>query len=1423
MRKPELVLLMLFIALIGKSTFAQNSPFKLENNDYQLITIEKTYSDSIEIMPFNGLGKKIYGLSASAEINFTSAKGLVRLVLLDNNFNEHLLLESYPDIDGTSVSFEGHAEETALLNGITPYAIEIQVKDATINFNHLSYATKGDIISDYNKQKKEKQTAQNKDKIERLNKNLKAKGQHWVAGETSVSKMSYGERKKLYGKSNFPAGFEFYAGGVISTETSSITNTTEKSATITSPYIEEWDWRNRHGKNWITSVKNQSSCGSCWAFAATGATEAMANVFFNQQINLDLSEQDMISCSGAGSCLGGSPRYALDYITSNGIVDEATFPYQKADISCENKGFNPSELIKIGGKIGYDGYTSTEDDLKSYLINYGPLSGGLADWSHAMVLVGYKVVEAGDIFYYRDLSLARYWIEIAEGDPLIGKTVWIFKNSWGEFSGDYGYVYVETNMSNIAGTYAIQTPITSEINNYEVVCTDNDGDGYYFWGLGPKPANCPECPDLADGDDSDPTKGPLDEYGYCMPLNGAPAPVANFTSTSTTINKGQSINFSDLSTNTPTSWSWTFEGGTPSTSTEQHPTVSYNTNGSFNVSLTVTSINGEDTKTITDYISVIEPVTAPTANFSATPATINEGSEVSFTDLTTNEPTSWSWTFEGGTPATSNVQNPKVVYSTPGIYDVTLTVINAGGTNTKTITNCVTVVDTVEAPVAAFSADNTNIPEGNSVVFTDQSTNTPTSWNWTFNGGSPAASTAQNPTVIYATPGVYSVTLSATNDGGSNAVTKTAYITVQDTLDAPIVNFTADNTIIPEGLQVSFTDQSANSPTSWSWTFDGGSPATSTNQHPTVVYANPGVYSVTLSATNDGGSNTVTKSAYITVEDTLEAPIADFEADLTAIIEGGEISFTDKSKNTPASWKWEFEGGNPSISTEKNPKVTYSSPNSYKVSLTVTNAAGNHTKTVENYISVEAAPDPEYCIPTPDATDEWIAEVHMGNNSYISGKDGYADNTATIFSFDTGSNISVTLTPGFSGKSSFEYWGIWIDYNSDMNFTEDEKVFSSSKSKSSVNGTISIPNNLITTRMRVAMGSASPTACGNNNSGEVEDYTIVISEPVSLPPVAAFTASSTAVGAGQTVQYSNLSENDPDSYQWYFPGGTPSASTDPNPTVTYATGGTYDVTLIAYKSGFTASELNKTAYITVTENDASPTPSDYCEPALISSTLYYIKDVNIGDALTVSSFGDGYSFDTNPFTLNAGGSYVVNLVPSKTTSRNFWRIWIDFNNDGDFDDSDETILTLNNKKGIISESITIPSYVTETTRMRISMKVGSSPASCDDDFMGEVEDYLVSFAPQMMQSSMPQATSESLAELDLTIYPNPTTDQLNLQLTGFSEQATYSIYNMVGKKVSEQPIDAPLTTVDMSDKAPGIYLVVVKTEAQTFNKKVIKR
>ena len=146
-----------------------------------------------------------------------------------------------------------------------------------------------------------------------------------------------------------------------------------------------------------------------------------------------------------------------------------------------------------------------------------------------------------------------------------------------------------------------------------------------------------------------------------------------------------------------------------------------------------------------------------------------------FTDQSTNTPTSWLWNF--GDNSTSTNRNPSHTYTTAGTYSVSLTVTNSYGSNTKTVSNFITVNPAGSEPVANFTADITTINLGGSVQFTDQSINSPTSWLWNFGDGSPT-STSNNPSHSYTTAGTYTVSLTVTNTYGSNTKTINNYITV---------------------------------------------------------------------------------------------------------------------------------------------------------------------------------------------------------------------------------------------------------------------------------------------------------------------------------------------------------------------------------------------------------------------------------------------------------------------------------------------------------------------------------------------------------------------------------------------------------------------------------------------------------------------
>ncbi|MHC4519752.1 MAG: S8 family serine peptidase [Planctomycetota bacterium] len=180
---------------------------------------------------------------------------------------------------------------------------------------------------------------------------------------------------------------------------------------------------------------------------------------------------------------------------------------------------------------------------------------------------------------------------------------------------------------------------------------------------------------------------------------GAPTPlppVADFSASPTSGDAPLTVDFTDLSTGSPTSWSWTFGDG--GTSTDQNPSHTYIASGTFTVQLTATNSAGADTLTKTGYVSVTEPPAPvlPVADFSADPTSGDAPLTVNFTDLSANGPTSWSWAFGDG--GTSTDQNPSYTYDAPGNYTVVLMASNSAGDDTVTKTDHITVTQALPAP-----------------------------------------------------------------------------------------------------------------------------------------------------------------------------------------------------------------------------------------------------------------------------------------------------------------------------------------------------------------------------------------------------------------------------------------------------------------------------------------------------------------------------------------------------------------------------------------------------------------------------------------------------------------------------------------------------------------------------------------------------
>ncbi len=168
-----------------------------------------------------------------------------------------------------------------------------------------------------------------------------------------------------------------------------------------------------------------------------------------------------------------------------------------------------------------------------------------------------------------------------------------------------------------------------------------------------------------------------------------------------------------------------------------------------------------------------------------------------------------------------------------------------------------------------------------------------------------------------------------------------------------IAGFEADKNIVPVGDSVLFTDQTSGDPTSWNWTFEGGTPETFDGQTPPYIhYDSPGLWDVTLVVSDGVNTDSVTYSDYIYSG---YAPESDFDADTYVVPAGSYVDFFSLATGDSLTYQWYFEGGTPDYSSDENPDSIYYLIDEhafYDVTLIVTNTFGTDSLTKEDFIEV---------------------------------------------------------------------------------------------------------------------------------------------------------------------------------------------------------------------------------------------------------------------------------------------------------------------------------------------------------------------------------------------------------------------------------------------------------------------------------------
>ncbi len=268
---------------------------------------------------------------------------------------------------------------------------------------------------------------------------IKAKGAKWQAEETPISKLGKEARRKRLGLLEAelpPTGAEAPAG-------------TAASPVGTAP--ASLDWRSFNGMNYVTPVKNQGNCGSCWAFAAAACLESQ--ILLGKDMpgaTANVSEQALVSCSGAGSCGGGTISGASNYIRDVGLPVEACFPYTASDASCGEACLTcKTETATIFGWHYATAVNPTVEAVKNALATYGPLVATMTVY--------------GDFYYYRS-GIYSYTSGTAQGGHavlIVGYDdpgqYFIVKNSWGTSWGEQGYFRIAYSQLNSVVYFARYT------------------------------------------------------------------------------------------------------------------------------------------------------------------------------------------------------------------------------------------------------------------------------------------------------------------------------------------------------------------------------------------------------------------------------------------------------------------------------------------------------------------------------------------------------------------------------------------------------------------------------------------------------------------------------------------------------------------------------------------------------------------------------------------------------------------------------------------------------------------------------------------------------------------------------------------------------------------------------------------------------
>ncbi len=498
---------------------------------------------------------------------------------------------------------------------------------------------------------------------------------------------------------------------------------------------------------------------------------------------------------------------------------------------------------------------------------------------------------------------------------------------------------------------------------------------------------------------------------------------------------------------------------------------------------------------------------------------------------------------------------------------------------------------------------------------------------------------------------------------------------------------------------------------------------------------------------------------------------------------------------------------------------------------------GIQTHATENYdsnsIIANTNDGNNYCSANGGATtDEHIGRVQLGtiDNVSTTNSSGYSDFTNISTNLTKGLTNTITLTSVMTSTTQYpEQFKVWIDYNQDNDFEDQGElvVDQNVTGDATTSKDFTVPQNAAngSTRMRVRMngldtgGVNSP--CGSGVFGEVEDYTIIIvgsgEEDTQAPSTPTGLTASNITDTSVLLSWNAATDNvGVTGYDILRNNIVISTVTATSSSITGLTANTtYQFNVRAKDAAGNVSVAGNVISVTTTDG-TTPTPT-YCTANSNNASEEFISRLQLGSIdKTSTSESNGYSdFTSESTNLSRGSSNTITITPTWTGSvfSEAYSVWIDYNQDGDFEDASEQVWTQTATRNTsVSGTFTIPVNAnTGITRMRVIMRFNTIPSSCGSFNFGEVEDYSVSIT-----DSKSSITTHKVATVRL--YPNPVTKTLTIALKD-SKKISYEIVDMLGKIVSK---GKTASSINVTNLRKGVYSIKISEGSNTHYKRFIK-